>query len=588
MDRQPSQTTLVPSPGADMLLFNARITTQNLAQPEASALAVKGGRVYAVGSDADVLSLKGNNTTVIDAEGRRLIPGINDSHTHLINEKASNYNVKWDGVPTLTRALEMLSEQAKRTPKGQWVKVIGGWSPHQFSERRMPTLDELKTAVPDRPFIVQYAYNQAFLNDLAMKELGVGTPRFPVLPRADFEKDSHGQYTGVAYGDTVLFLVLETLVPQPTFDEQKNALLQVINNLNRFGVTSVIDAAGFNAFPQGHAPLQALIQDNQLNIRISFLDVRFPSNATISPTEAEIDSITRKNPLSPGQNLYPDMKHGYEYEGMGEALRIELHDHENFDRPAIIIDKDTMDRYIRKDIPELIKRRIPFRMHITYRENISSFLDALEKVIQQVPLDGLRWGIEHAEFISAEDMERVKRLGGGVTFEGKMAVHGDGFIKTYSREKALQTPPFRLMLEKGVPLALSTDGFRAASYNPWTTIAWAVTGKSVSGSEVLGEQNRLTREEALRLFTLGSAWFEYDEHERGRIAPGNLADFALLDADYFGVPEDEIKGIRSVLTVVDGRVVFGTGKYNNLAPTLSPVIPEWSPVKYFGGYYNTM
>ena len=588
MNRLPSQTTLVPPPGADMLLFNARITTQNLAQPEASALAVKGGRVYAVGSDADVLSPKGNNTTVIDAEGRRLIPGINDSHTHLINEKASNYNVKWDGVPTLTRALEMLSEQAKRTPKGQWVKVIGGWSPHQFSERRMPTLDELNTAVPDRPFIVQYAYNQAFLNDLAMKELGIGTPRFPVLPRADFEKDSHGQYTGVAYGDTVLFLVLETLVPQPTFDEQKNALLQVINDLNRFGVTSVIDAAGFNAFPQGHAPLQALIQDKQLNIRISFLDMTFPSDATISPTEAEIDSITRRTPLSPGQNLYPDMKHGYEYEGMGEALRIELHDHENFDRPAIIIDKGAMDRYIRKDVPELIKRRIPFRMHITYGENITSFLDALEKVVQQVPLDGLRWGIEHAEFISAEDMERVKRLGGGVTFEGKMAVHGDGFIKTYSREKALQTPPFRLMLEKGVPLALSTDGFRAASYNPWTTIAWAVTGKSVSGSEVLGEQNRLTREEALRLFTLGSAWFEYDEHERGRIAPGNLADFALLDADYFGVPEDEIKGIRSVLTVVDGRVVFGTGKYNNLAPTLSPVIPEWSPVKYFGGYYNTM
>jgi hypothetical protein len=144
------------------------------------------------------------------------------------------------------------------------------------------------------------------------------------------------------------------------------------------------------------------------------------------------------------------------------------------------------------------------------------------------------------------------------------------------------------MLEKGVPLALSTDGFRAASYNPWTTIAWAVTGKSVSGSEVLGEQNRLTREEALKLFTLGSAWFEYDENEKGRIAPGNLADFALLDADYFGVPEDEIGGIRSVLTVVDGRVVFGTGKYNSLAPTLSPVIPEWSPVKYFGGYFNTM
>jgi predicted amidohydrolase YtcJ len=281
------------------------------------------------------------------------------------------------------------------------------------------------------------------------------------------------------------------------------------------------------------------------------------------------------------------MKYGYEFEGMGEALRIELHDHENFDRPAIIIDKDTMDRYLNKDLPELIKRRMLFRMHITYGENITSFLDALEKVIEQVPLDGLRWGIEHAEFITPEDMERVKRLGGGVTFEGKMAVHGDRFIKTYSREKALRTPPFRLMLEKGVPLALSTDGFRAASYNPWTTIAWAVTGKSVSGSEVLGKKNRLTREEALRLFTLGSAWFEHDENEKGRIAPGNLADFALLDADYFRVPEDEIGGIRSALTVVDGRVVFGTGKHATLAPKPPPVIPEWSPVKYFGGYYDT-
>jgi predicted amidohydrolase YtcJ len=579
--------TIIPSAGADVIIFNAKITTQNLAQPEASALAVKGERIYAVGSDAEVLSLKGNSTKVIDAGGRRLIPGIDDSHTHVINEKASNYNVRWDGVPTLKRAVEMLSEQAKRTPKGQWVKVIGGWSPHQFEERRLPTIEELNKAVPDRPFIVQYAYNQAFLNDLAMKEMGIGTPSFPMMPGTVLEKDSHGQYTGVVYPDVTMFFTMGTLVPQPTFAEQKNSLLHVINDLNRFGVTSVIDAAGFDPFPQGHAPLQALIQDKHLNIRFSFLDVAFPSDATTSPTEAEINLITRRIPLVPGQNLYADMEHGYEYLGMGEAIRISLHDFENFDKPAIIIDKDSMDKYIRKDVSELVKRRIPFRMHITYGENITSFLDAIEKVNQQLPFDGLRWGIEHAEFISAENMEKIKKLGGGVTFEGKMAMHGDGFIKTYSREKALQTPPFRLMLEKGVPLALSTDGFRATSYNPWITIAWAVTGKSVSGSEVLAENNRLTRAEALKLFTLGSAWFEYAENEKGRIAPGNLADFALLDADYFEVPKDEIKNIRSVLTVVGGRVVFGTVEYSSLAPKLPPVIPEWSPVKYFGGYYNT-
>jgi predicted amidohydrolase YtcJ len=244
--------TVVPTPGADLIVFNAKITTQNLAQPEASALAVKAGRIYAVGSDAEVLSLKGNNTRVIDAEGRRLIPGINDSHTHVIQEKASNYNVRWEGVPTLKRALQMLSEQAQRTPNGQWVKVIGGWSPHQFSERRLPTIAELERAVPDRPLIVQYAYNQAFLNKLAMKELGVGTPRFPMIPGTGtvLEKDSQGRYTGVVYANVILFLTLETMVPQPTFDEQKSSLRHVINDLNRFGVTSVIDAAGFTAFPQ--------------------------------------------------------------------------------------------------------------------------------------------------------------------------------------------------------------------------------------------------------------------------------------------------------------------------------------------------
>src|SRR4030095_16896928 len=162
-----------------------------------------------------------------------------------------------------------------------------------------------------------------------------------------------------------------------------------------------------------------------------------------------------------------------------------------------------------------------------------------------------------------------------------------GFIKTYSREKALQTPPLRRLVDRGVPLAMSSDGYRASSYNPWVAISWTVSGRSVSGSEILANDNRLTRQEALKLYTLGAAWFSYDENEKGRIAPGNFADFALLSADYFTIPENEIKDISSVLTVMDGRVVFGTGNYSSLAPMLPEVIPAWSPVKYFGGYYNT-
>jgi predicted amidohydrolase YtcJ len=236
--------------GADLIVFHAKISTGNRAQPEASALAVKNGRIYAVGSDADILGLRNPKTNVIDARSRRLIPGIVDAHIHVLNDLAYNYNVRWDGVPTLRRALTMLREQAERTPEGQWVKVIGGWSPYQFEEKRFPTLAELRKAVPDRPMIVQYAYNRAYLNKRAMEALGVGTDRFPKLPDVEFEKDSRGNPTGVVHGYTWLFLALESMVPQPTFDEQVSSMVYSIHSLNRFGVTSIIDNGGRWPYPE--------------------------------------------------------------------------------------------------------------------------------------------------------------------------------------------------------------------------------------------------------------------------------------------------------------------------------------------------
>ena len=572
--------------GADLIVYNAKIATQNLAQPEASALAVKRGRIYAVGSDAEILALKDNNTRQIDADGRRLIPGLNDAHIHVLNERNYNYSVRWEGVPTLKQALQMLADQAQRTPDGQWVKVIGGWSPYQFAENRHPTVQELNTAVPHKPLIVQYAYNQAFLNDLAMRTLGVGTPTFPMLPGAVFLKDGNGRFSGVMEGDTLTFLAMEGMVPQPSFEEQVSSLVYVINDLNRFGITSIVEAMSLLGYPQGHAPLQALARDNRLNVRFSFVDLGFGDPSSSSWVDAEIKAITKRSPISPGENIHPNMPHGHEYEGMGEALRAELHDHENFDKPAVIIDADTMRRSVEEDVTRLAEKRIPFRMHISYNENITPFLDALEKVNHHTPLDGLRWSIEHAETITPENIERVKQLGGGIALDDKMALVGDAFVKTYGTEKALQTPRLRALVNSGIPLALTSDGFRASCYNPWLGISWAVSGKSVSGSQVLANDNRLNREEALKLYTLGAAWFQKQENEKGRIAPGNLADFALLSEDYFSVPEDKIKNISSVLTVVDGSVVFGAGKYSSLSPKLPEPLPEWSPIRYFGGYYS--
>ncbi|MEH6682842.1 MAG: amidohydrolase [Sediminicola sp.] len=576
-----------PLVGADMIVFNAKITTGSLTRPEASALAVKRGRIYAVGTDAEILGLKDNGTKLIDAKGRRLIPGINDAHTHVLNERGYNHTVRWEGVPTLARALEMLAEQAKRTPEGHWVKVIGGWSPYQFEENRLPTMEEIGKAVPNRPAIVQYAYNRAYLNELAMDAFGVGTDRFPASPGTIFEKDKKGNYTGVVHSYTFTFAALESMVPQPSYEEQLSSIANAINDMNRFGVTTAVDAASISAYPHGHAPIQQLAKENRLNIRMPFIDLQFGDTSSASLVDAEINTVTRKSPISRGENLHPSMAHGHEYEGTGEILRLEIHDHENFDRPAVIIDEEIMDRYIQEDVTKLVENGIPFRLHISYNENITSFLDVLEAINDKTPLDGLRWSIEHAETIDPENIARVKKLGGGIALDMKMAMHGDGFVKTYSAEKAQQTPRLRALVDSGIPLAITTDAFRASSYNPWIGISWMITGKSVSGSEILAKDNRLTREEALKLVTVGPTWFEDQEGEMGKIVPGHFADFALLDKDYFTIPEEAIKTISSVLTVVDGRVVFGAEDYSELSPKLPQALPEWSAFNYFGGYYNT-
>ena len=570
------------APGADLIVHNAKIFTGNPAQPAASALAVKSGRIYSVGTDVEVLGLKNANTRVIDSRGRTLIPGIIDAHTHVLNEGGYNYTLRWDGVPTLRRALAMLSEQAKRTPEGHWVKVIGGWSPYQFEENRFPTLEEIRQAVPNRPLMVQYAYNRAYLNQQAMQALGVGTDKFPKLPDTVLEKDERGRYTGVVHGNTFMFIAIETMVPQLSFEEEVSSLVQTVHSLNRFGVTSIVDnGTGFRGYPKAQRTVDVLARDNRLNIRMPFVDIQFDGGNVV---DAQIAAITKTAPISPGQNLHPRLAHGHVYQGAGELLSAEVHDHENFDRPAIIIAPDKWRELVERDVAKLVQRRIPFREHISYDENITPFLDALEKLNEKTPLDGLRWSLEHAETISPANIARVKALGGGIALDTKMALHGDGFIKTHGRDKALQTPRLRQLVDSGIPLAMTTDAFRAASFNPWVGISWMVSGKSISGTEVLAKDNRLSRVEALGLFTRTPAWFINAEAEMGMIAPGHLADFVLLDGDYFTVAESQIKSIASVLTVMDGRVVFGAQDYQSLSPALPEILPTWSPIKYFGGY----
>jgi predicted amidohydrolase YtcJ len=243
-----------------------------------------------------------------------------------------------------------------------------------------------------------------------------------------------------------------------------------------------------------------------------------------------------------------------------------------------------MEPDLRAVVKLLAESRWPFRLHATYDETITRALDVFEAVNREVPLAGLHWFIDHAETITPRNIDRIRALGGGIAVQHRMAYQGERFIARYGKERAAESPPIRRMLAAGVPVGAGTDATRVASYNPFVSLYWLVTGKTVGGTAMYPEENRLDRMQALRLWTASSAWFSSEDGKKGALVPGQLADLAVLSADYFSVPEDEIKRLESVLTMVGGNVVYAAAEFRELAPPPIPVMPQWSPVEKFGGY----
>jgi predicted amidohydrolase YtcJ len=563
------------SEAPDLIIENGRITTLDPSRPEARSLSVRGGRV--LGIDDASTAARGPNTTVINLEGRRVVPGLNDSHLHVIRAGLYyNLELRWDGVPSLADALRRLKEQAARTPPPHWVRVIGGWNEWQFAERRMPTLEELNKAAPDTPVLVLHLYDCALLNRAALRALGFNSST-PNPPGGLIARDARGEPTGLLIAEPNAFILYSTIgrAPKLRFEDQVNSTRHFMREMNRFGVTSVSDAGGgWQNFPEDYAVIRRLAEQQQLTLRIAYS--LFAQNAG-----SEIADYTRWIGMTkPGEG--DDM---LRVAGAGENLVWSAADFENFLQPRPDL-KPVMESELEAVIRALVGARWPFRIHATYDETIERFLGVFERVNREIPFDGLRWFFDHAETISQRNIERTRALGGGIAIQHRMAYQGEYFIRRYGREAARACPPIPAMLAAGVPVGAGTDGTRVASYHPWTCLYWLTTGRTVGGTEVTSEENRLTREQALRLYTEGSAWFSGEAGRKGRLAVGQLADFAVLSADYFSCADAEIRLIESVLTVCNGKVVYGAGKYASLAPALPPVSPDWSPVGQYGGYTN--
>ncbi|GAB2825736.1 amidohydrolase [Ferruginibacter profundus] len=566
---------------AAIIIYNARIATMTKPGEFKQAVAIKDGIILAVGNSKKILAAyKNTGTQLIDAGGKTVVPGLNDSHIHIIREGLHyNAELRWDGVKTLKRAMEMLKEQAARTPDGVWIKVIGGWNEYQFEEKRQPTLEEINEAVPDKPVFITYLYGKAFLN-----KKGIEVLKYNKDTKYDgslVELDAQGNPTGMLYAKLTPKAIYTTLALTTVLnhEERLNSTQQYYHELNRFGLTSAIDAAGGGQnYPEDYGIASELARQGKLTLRTSYYLF-----AQVKGREyLDYEKWVKTTQLHKNDNMF--VANGYMAEGAGENLVASAADFENFLEPRIELSKD-MEADLEPIIRLLVKNHWPFRLHATYGESIERMLDIFEKVNREIPFNGLRWFFDHAETITDSELQRVKKLGGGIAVQFRMYYQGELYKKMYG-EPDHQLPPIRKMINMGIPVGLGTDATRISTFNPWMSLHWALTGKTMGGYQFWPVKDVLSRFEALQLYTSGSAWFSGEEKVKGKIEKGQYADVAILNKDYFSVPVDDIRDIHSLLTIVNGKVVYAEGAYQNLAPEMPAVIPSWSPVKFYGGYQN--
>src|SRR5712672_2507510 len=561
---------------ADLILHNGRFSTLDRSNASPDAAAIADGRFLSVGRARDVEATAGATTKRIDLQGRRVIPGLIDSHMHIIRSGLSyNLELRWDGVRSLSTALKMLKAQVDRTPAPQWVRVIGGFTEHQFAEKRLPTIDELNAIAPDTPVFILHLYDRALLNGAALRAVGYNKAT-PNPPGGEIVRDRNGNPTGLLLAQPNAAILYATLAKGPKLPEeyQKNSSRHFMREVNRLGVTGVIDAGGgFQNYPEDYRIIEELHAAGELTVRLAY------NLFTQKPKEELADFRNWTSRVSPGQG--DDF---YRHNGAGEMLVYSAADFEDFrvvrpDMPA------SMETDLEPVVRLLAERRWPWRPHATHDETISRALDVYERVNRDTPLDGLHWFFDHCETISDRSIDRIAELGGGIAIQHRMAFQGEYFVERYGRAAAEHTPPIQRMLGSGLPVGAGTDATRVASYNPWVSLSWLVTGKTVGGLKLYPARNRLDRETALRMWTENVAWFSNEEGKKGRIEVGQFADLVVPDRDYFACSEDEIAGIAAELTIVGGKVVYGAGDFAALDETAPPpAMPDWSPVRRFGGY----
>ena len=520
---------------ADLVVINAKVITLDASQKEAQAVAVRSGKFIKVGRNDEIFALIQKDTKVIDAKGKTLIPGLNDAHIHMVRAGMYwKYEVRLDEATSISEILQLIHERTQKTPPGTWILTLGGWHPSQIKERRLPTLEELNRVAPNHPVYIQALRDVGQMNAAGIQASQINAQS--VLPAGvTIGKDATGHFNGLIKGFNGQVLALKAF-PTPTLEEKIEGLQLVMQDFNQAGLTSVGETFGIGVDEADYQVLFEAWRRKKMSVRVG---LHFP---TINHADAKKWIQSSASGTSDEMLLF---------NGLGEGVLNSMGD-------GYLPKQFPINQEAKEELAKIVAlgadSKVNFQFHATLETTMNAMLDSLEAVHQTTPINDLRITFLHAEQITPSIMARMKKLGMGVQMQNRQSL-GSDLMQTNWGARAHDIPPVKTVYQSGLPIAGGTDGTTSSSYRPFISMHWLISGKNWRG-DLVRPTEKLTREEALKMYTQGSAWFTWEENKKGTIAKNRLADFLILDKDYFTVPEDEIRWLKPVTTVVGGKVVY--------------------------------
>lgn len=526
---------------ADIVFLDGRILSVDPDFYIHQALAVRDGRILAVGKSDEVRKLVGTETEVIDLAGRSVIPGLIDNHVHIVRgSRQWHRDVRLTGVHTRAEARRLIAGRAQKLGPGEWVVVMGGFTPQQFDDDRSPfTRQELDDVAPDNPVFVQLLFGTGFANSRAFSEIGIedDTDIAWLEIANDIDLDDAERPTGVVRGAAMRRMLARISEPEP--EEARQRALGLIGDLHAMGVTSVIDAAGSGLTLDFYDAFESLDRDGRLKLRIFSL---YSPPAYEPGEEGQLAGELERLAFFQDSDFFQRV-------GVGERLYNPIHDSMLQPAASSPAHRNTFAGLAR----QVAAKGLSLQQHATHPASMTQHLEAFEEINATYPIGDLRWAFHHADGIDGQVIERAKALGMGIASHSRRLISGRSFNHPLAM-LAFGNPPLRTLQDSGITWGLGTDTMVVNQSNPFYTLWWAVSGRAMNGDKLTDET--VSREEALVAHTRSNAWMAFREHDLGSLEPGKLADLLVLDRDYLGVPEVEIRAIKPVITMVGGEIVY--------------------------------